>query len=672
MWKAGSAIRTAQTALPQLPTPKLADSIPLLLASLEALAKSKEEFENTKKLLLDFANKDAIKLQELFEAQADACRTKVNEFMEVEKATPEKVKPTLHPDGTPFPNVHFLEAVWEDMAYLAWQDSISCFSNVFTTFFESTPYEEDPLLRAAWFTMGIIDFGRQILNGELQPEKGQCSAQYLKILFTTRLPGTERDRVVTKPVPIENVNATPVSGPYADRAELEAPHICVSTTKGHFYQIDITDISCQELYESLKFIKEDIERRPNPKCKLAALTGNKRDEWYRARVRLMASSTTSAASLRSLEEAVFHIVLSDLKPVGPQQTMKALQEGHGVWLDKSATMMFFANGVCGANLEHAAADAVVPARMLVHANDFAVQNEPRVLGKARDVFKGAARTTVRKLGFGEAFSGKKLMRGKAVCKYLPFDVDQPTVEDCKAAEKHLAEIFADNRVAVVTCTDVGSREIKKAGMAPDSFMQMALQLAYGLDQNTSMPPPTYETASTRAFLHGRTECIRSQSVASRKFVELYLSGKASNEELKKTLLEAANAHRNYLSRCSNGKGADRHMLMLRVMAMTNKLPVHPIYSDPLYVRGTSFELSTSQLPWAVYDHPGFGAPFANAYGCCYRFSENNIVANVASRPKSCPTKDAERFAKNIDKAIHELIRILMSSPNPAPQPKAKL
>jgi hypothetical protein len=58
------------------------------------------------------------------------------------------------------------------------------------------------------------------------------------------------------------------------------------------------------------------------------------------------------------------------------------------------------------------------------------------------------------------------------------------------------------------------------------------------------------------------------------------------------------------------------------------------------------------------DHPGFGAPFPNAYGCCYRFSESTIVANVACRQISCKTKNAERFAKNIDKAVHELIRIL--------------
>ena len=663
MWKAHSPLRTPQTQLPMLPTPKFEDSIPLLLASLEPLAKSREEFEKTKKLLLDFSNNEAVPLQQALETHAEDCRTKVAEFMAIEKATPEAVKPSLHPDGTPFPNVHFLEATWEDMAYLAWQDSVSCYSNVFTVSFESTPFPEDPLLRGTWLAMGLLDFGEQLLSGELPPEKNLCSAQYLKILFTTRIPGIERDRIVTRPVPIANVpEFEKASGPFADRAELLAPHICVSTTKGYFYKIDVTDITPEEMYLSLKFIQEDSAKKPSPKCRLSYLTGAKRDDWCRARVRLMSTSTTSAAALRSLEEAIFHIVLSDLKPNGANESMLFSQEGRGVWLDKSCTLLVFANGVCSVNLEHAAADAVVSARMLVHANDFAIQNEPRVLGKARNVYKGAARTIVKKLNFNQSLSGKNLNRRERLAQHLPFDIDDLTVQSALAAEKYMEEvIFADNKTAVVSLKDFGSKAIKKAGMAPDSFMQMSLQLAYGLDQNGATPP-TYETASTRAFLHGRTECIRSQSAMSKKFVDAYMSGKESPENLRKLLVEAGTAHRNYLTRCSNGRGADRHMLMLRVFAMSMKRPLHPIYSDPLYVRGSSYELSTSQLPWPCFDHVGFGAPFPNAYGSCYRFNDDEIVVFVAARELGCKEKNAQRFAKNIEKAMREVLRVLQSAP----------
>ena len=51
---------------------------------------------------------------------------------------------------------------------------------------------------------------------------------------------------------------------------------------------------------------------------------------------------------------------------------------------------------------------------------------------------------------------------------------------------------------------------------------MALQLAYHKSHNA--PVATYETASTRAFLHGRTDVIRSLSEDSWRFVKAMREG----------------------------------------------------------------------------------------------------------------------------------------------------
>ncbi|KAH9254090.1 hypothetical protein BASA81_007965 [Batrachochytrium salamandrivorans] len=658
MWQAKSNLRTPQAKLPQLPTPQFADTVPLLLQSLEPLAQSKQEFETTKALLLDFASGSQV-LQDRLEQRANECRTGVSEFFTAkENAHPELVRPSLHPDGTPFPHVHFLEHVWEDMAYLAWQDSISCFSNVFTTQFESSPLPELALLRAAWVVMGILDFGQQILTGELQPDGGLCSAQYLKILFTTRIPGVERDRIVTRPQPLVSADAQPAAkdrGPFADRMELTSAHICV-LSKGDFYSVDVTNVTCEEVHQALVFISQQPKKATGD-YRLADLTGMRRDEWSRARVRLMGSSTTSAHSLRYVEEAVFHLVLSELEPNGAKETMLGLQEARGSWLDKSTTIISFKNGVIGANLEHAAADAVVPARMLVHANEFAAVNEPRTLGSST-LHQQSGKTVVRSIKYNQTLLGVDRPQPLQRCMFLPFDVDHPTVEDCAEAAKQLAAIYKENLGSVVSIHTVGTKQIKAAGMAPDSFMQMALQLAFGMDQG-GRTPPTYETASTRMFLHGRTECIRSQSKWSKAFVDLYLSGSQDLAKLKELLVEAGQAHRKFLNSASNGRGTDRHMLMLQLLAQPEDGHKHAIFSDPLYVRGTSFELSTSQLPWAVYDHPGFGAPFPNAYGVCYRFSNDKIVIGVACRDNGI--KNADRFAANIEKAVHALIHVLTSS-----------
>ena len=57
-------------------------------------------------------------------------------------------------------------------------------------------------------------------------------------------------------------------------------------------------------------------------------------------------------------------------------------------------------------------------------------------------------------------------------------------------------------------------------------------------------PATYESASSRQFLRGRTETIRSASDESQKFVEA-LVGKAGKDTVKKLLGEAIKAHKRY-------------------------------------------------------------------------------------------------------------------------------
>ena len=62
-----------------------------------------------------------------------------------------------------------------------------------------------------------------------------------------------------------------------------------------------------------------------------------------------------------------------------------------------------------------------------------------------------------------------------------------------------------------------------AKVSPDSFIQQALQLAWYRDQG--YVTATYESASTRGFLHGRTETIRSVTSESRAFVKAMLDPK---------------------------------------------------------------------------------------------------------------------------------------------------
>ena len=59
--------------------------------------------------------------------------------------------------------------------------------------------------------------------------------------------------------------------------------------------------------------------------------------------------------------------------------------------------------------------------------------------------------------------------------------------------------------------------MKEQKIHPDSYIQMALQLTYWKIHKSFAP--TYATATTRIFYHGRTESVRSCSVEVVDWIE---------------------------------------------------------------------------------------------------------------------------------------------------------
>lgn len=65
--------------------------------------------------------------------------------------------------------------------------------------------------------------------------------------------------------------------------------------------------------------------------------------------------------------------------------------------------------------------------------------------------------------------------------------------------------------------------VYSAKVSPDAYIQQALQLAWYRDQGYATA--TYETASTRGMLHGRTDVIRTLSTESREFIKSMVDDK---------------------------------------------------------------------------------------------------------------------------------------------------
>lgn len=134
-----------------------------------------------------------------------------------------------------------------------------------------------------------------------------------------------------------------------------------------------------------------------------------------------------------------------------------------------------------------------------------------------------------------------------------------------------------------------------------------------------VPGATYETASTRQFLHGRTETIRSVSLESTQFCRCMLDNEANAEQKRDALHKAIAAHKQYVfeviinnlsdhfdnySACLSfsscvkavkGFGVDRHLLGLKLTAIEKGWDIPAIYKDVAFAKSSHFRISSSQV-----------------------------------------------------------------------------
>lgn len=221
------------------------------------------------------------------------------------------------------------------------------------------------------------------------------------------------------------------------------------------------------------------------------------------------------SSLRAIEHAAFHIVLSDESPksLDDLQILGCHTQGKHLWFDKSVTMIVCENGCVISNLEHASADAVVPARWFAYIDEYVHKNCPEVGFHPSIPYKeGVALMPVSKYVPAPRGSSPP----PAGIKRLDFVLDETLGESLARAKSRMQELVDDHVITCLKFEDFGEKTLRKGckGVSTDSFVQMSLALAYYRDQNGEIPA-TYETATTRSFYHARTETIRSQSKYSK-------------------------------------------------------------------------------------------------------------------------------------------------------------
>ena len=293
------------------------------------------------------------------------------------------------------------------------------------------------------------------------------------------------------------------------------------------------------------------------------------------------------------------------------------------------------------NMEHSHADAPMHSRMIEYMKQVVTKEIVEEFANEGVANVQSDQSTVMALRFGN-----------------DIDLGRNVRERLFKADAFTTTLLNNHCLKLLDYKTFGKVLLKSLKTSPDSFIQCVLQLSFYRDQ--SRFTSTYETGTTRAFHHGRTETIRSLTSESRELC-LAMEDRSSTDAKRYALLrKALKSHSNYLRKSCQGMGIDRHLLGLRMTAAGNNIPMPSIFTDSSYTLMNTFELSTSSMAVTHYeDYLGFGAPSPTSYGCCYCMT-SDCLKMVISGNSLCTEKNVNRFHNHIEQAMIDLVQVLQS------------
>lgn len=567
---------------------------------------------------------------------------------------------------------------WESYVYLAGRSPLAVNSNYYVLDAAEWTPSSDQCSRAAMLIWSFLLYRSDLEAERLPPTRVPggvplCMHQFHRIFNTTRVPGLETDEL-------------------RHFSNDESRHIAV-LSNGHWYTLDVCDstgriIDPVSLCSSLVDIQRDSHVRKAPSEEegaVASLTAWNRTKWAQARADHF-SEGRSRRALRAVEGAAFVMRLAgdEAKFEKTDWTGRGrdlfIGDGKSCWFDKSFNITVFQNGKMGLNAEHSWADAPVMAHVMEVAmilNENTVKPYDPKTGKLRpDAFgaslrerleKGGISTEAATMAAGCVESCGRADRSKPRWSHLDWGLTDSAKVAINSALADARALSADIDLTVREFSKYGKGFMKKCRVSPDGFVQMALQLAYFMDQGRF--DATYESSMTRLFLQGRTETIRACSIESCEFVRAMLDEKREATEKLKLLQDASNHHVTTFRDSMAGRGVDRHLFALYVVSKGKDVD-----SDFLkHALGRSWRLSTSQQPqqqtdlWSTKDPAwshaispggGFGPVTDDGYGVSYMVAREDSLYFHVSAKKSSKCTDANRFAENIFKALAKMQDIL--------------
>ena len=134
------------------------------------------------------------------------------------------------------------------------------------------------------------------------------------------------------------------------------------------------------------------------------------------------------------------------------------------------------------------------------------------------------------------------IRNNRLVEKLQFNIDGLIKENITKIKLEYLDKLSALSFKYFILDGFGRADCKKVGIGPDSVMQLAIQIAHHRLHGSFAP--TYESCSTAAFKHGRTETLRPLTSEMRELAKEMnrTTNKRSNEDLIKLFKNCSKKH----------------------------------------------------------------------------------------------------------------------------------
>ena len=620
-----------QFSLPRLPIPKLEQTCERYLAALKPILNNDENaFNQTRQFVEDFRSGDGKRLDAQLREQ-----NKLN------------------------PHTSYISKSWFEM-YLKSRLPLVLNFNFFLVFTE----DEKPLKPAARVTNYVISsvrFMNSLRANWLDPEVYHLfpkktdndrfrkylrfvpkriafygaalqkaypldMSQYDRLFTSTRIPKPDCDILVTKSNNIRHI---------------------IVIKNGHYYKVNILDKTgglypAEKIGAVMKYLCEDLREEKNP-YPLGYFTADKRDRWANIRDQMEKLSQNNQRIFDAIDSAIMVICLDEDDPSKLNASLTKEQRAKYVsgkylcynaenrWYDKPFNMIMLSDGTLGLHCEHAWGDGVALLRFCTDIRKDANKHGPINASNYQTLQSTDARDSIEK---------------------LQFEFDDKLKGEFQQSKENYEQFVSKLNIDLYQQPVLGKNLLKKSALSPDAIMQLGIQMAYYKMHQRFVG--TYESCSTAAYKHGRTETIRPVTHETKAFIESF--GKSKSEQEKKDLLKkASDKHQQLIKEAATGQGFDRHLFALKYLQQAeNKL--HPIYTDRSYQLINHNILSTSTVASKHIAAGGFGPVVNDGFGIGYLIDDEQCGLLVTSyMEKALPdfmqaAKDSYKDLANVIKA----------------------